>query len=247
MAACPACSIPLQAKTTNTMAWILSIDTATDYCSVALSHRAELCSTAQSTAPFEHSARLTLLIDACLQDAGFRIADLDAVALSRGPGSYTSLRVGAAVAKGICYAADKPLLSIDTLQSLALAAHAPADAADTLYCPMIDARRMEVYTALWSRSGQELLAPHPLVVALDAFLAQYPGEAPIVYFGSGAAKCREVLEDVARCQYREVACSATQLVPLAWAAYQAGEFADVAYFSPLYLKPPNITTAKSRL
>ena len=126
------------------MAIILHIETATTVCSVALSENGKLLSLKEENKGLKHAENITLFIMHVLKESGKKITDLDAVALSSGPGSYTGLRIGTSTAKGLCYALDKPLISVSTLQSLALNAITKTSDASALYCPMIDARRMEV-------------------------------------------------------------------------------------------------------
>ena len=137
------------------MAIILNIETATDIGSVCLSRGKEVLAVKQGTTTFSHAKETTLMIDHCLTEAGLTMQDLNAVAISSGPGSYTSLRIGTSVAKGICYALDKPLIAVNTLEALALAASKVSDGA--IYAPMIDARRMEVYTTFYDANILQFL------------------------------------------------------------------------------------------
>lgn len=224
---------------------ILNIETATDICSVCVSDGATVLSLREAEERYDHAARITLLIQACMRESDLTLSQLDAVAVSGGPGSYTGLRIGTAVAKGICYALEKPLIAVDTLQSLALASYR-AMLKTALYCPMIDARRMEVYTAVYDHALQQLAAPRALVVEPTSFDSYRQEGHDIVLAGNGAEKCRAVLP-ADGFYYAEVRCSARHLVGPAVAAYEAGQFVDTAYFSPFYLKPPNITRARKKL
>jgi tRNA threonylcarbamoyladenosine biosynthesis protein TsaB len=224
------------------MALILNIETATDICSVCVSRGAKILSLKESDQGYDHAAQITLMIEACLKEAGCKIDELAAVAVSRGPGSFTALRIGAATAKGICYSLGVPLIAIDTLQSLALATSLK-EKKQALYCPMIDARRMEVYTAVFDAAGQPLTEAHSLIVQNDSF-SQYLNEGQeLVFSGNGAGKCRGALDSPAM-HFSDVTCSAKHLVELAAQAFQEEAFSDIAYFSPFYLKPPNITNPK---
>ncbi|MBK9338917.1 MAG: tRNA (adenosine(37)-N6)-threonylcarbamoyltransferase complex dimerization subunit type 1 TsaB [Lewinellaceae bacterium] len=155
------------------MAKILLIETATEVCSAAIAVDGQVVALAEDLNQPNHAARLTLLIRECTQHAGIGLADLDAVAVSRGPGSYTSLRTGASVAKGICYALDKPLLAVDTLQALAAASLQKMAAQNSgeslLLAPMIDARRMEVWTALYDAHLCEVAPAQPLILENNLF------------------------------------------------------------------------------
>lgn len=224
---------------------ILHIETATDICSIGLSRGDQLLSIHNAETGYQHAAQITLLIQRCLEEAGVRLIELDAVALSSGPGSYTSLRVGAATAKGICYSLDKPLIAVDTLQSLALAS-LKQEREEALYYPMIDARRMEVYTAGFDAANEQIEAPQAVIVDEFTFSEQLRAGHRIVLSGNGAEKCRSVLADK-DIFYSQVACSAAHLLPLALRALEQGAFEDMAYYSPNYLKPPNITKPRPRL
>ena len=227
------------------MSLLLHIETATDICSIGLSRGDQLLSIHNAAAGYQHAAQITLLIQRCLEEAGLSLKELDALSLSSGPGSYTSLRVGAATAKGICYSLDKPLIVVDTLRALALASR-KQEREEALYYPMIDARRMEVYTAGFDAANELVEEPKAIVVDAFAFSEQLQAGHRIVLSGNGAEKCRPVLpgENII---YSPVACSAAHLLPLALVAFEQEKFEDVAYYSPFYLKPPYITTPKSRL
>ncbi len=228
------------------MPLILLIESSTEICSVAVSDGERLLSCTEAGAAYDHAARITLLIAEAMELAGYGLRDLNAIAVSAGPGSFTALRVGLSTAKGICYALQKPLIAVDTLAALAAAEIRAQGGMQAVYCPMIDARRMEVYTAFYRETGEELKAPHALVVnngSFDEYLSQ--GEK-IVLSGNGAAKCKAVL-DQPGILFTETVCHAGMLAGPAFAAFTEGRFADLAYTEPFYLKPPNITTPKSRL
>lgn len=231
------------------MASILLIETATGVCSIGLSRDGQLLALQQAEEPYQHARRITLLIEAVLREAGTELAALDALALSSGPGSYTSLRVGTATAKGIGFAIGTPLLAIDTLQSLALAARYEGDGEKILYAPMIDARRQEVYTALYDGDNRLVSPTAPHILGPDSFSRWREQGYRIVVCGDGTAKCRELLgADHPGFLYREeVQCRAGNLLPLAEKAWQEGAFADLAYYEPNYLKPPNVTRPRPRL
>jgi tRNA threonylcarbamoyladenosine biosynthesis protein TsaB len=224
---------------------ILILETATDICSIGISREKELLSLVEIDERADHAARINeLILEACRQ-ANCTLKDLDAVAISKGPGSYTSLRVGTATAKGICYALQLPLIAIDTLTALARASSAQVANENALYCPMIDARRMEVYTAWFDAALNSRRPPHPLIIDADIFEKELEKGRKVVLSGNGAPKCRAVLP--AEIEILPIICSAAHLVFDAHLAYQTQQFEDIAYFEPLYLKPPNITKPKSRL
>ena len=204
----------------------------------------EALSLQESSDQNEHSSAITLLIQRCMREAGFHLQELDAVAVSQGPGSYTSLRVGFSTAKGICFALDKPLIIVSTLAALASAAYEEAQDSSALYCPMIDARRMEVYTALYTAMGDIRLPPQPMVIGQTSFSAYFLAGQRIVFCGNGLEKCKMVLDNPLAVLSDIKNCSSLQIIPLAITAFLNKNFADTAYSPPLYLKTPNITSAR---
>ena len=228
---------------------LLSLETSSPICAVALHHLADGRLLAQAELRLEksHSTHLTVLIEQLIANAGYALADLGAVAVSDGPGSYTGLRIGAAAAKGLCFALDVPLLAVGTLPALAhqVATRTPRAAA-YLFAPMLDARRQEVYTALYQANGAEVLAPTNLV--LDAAsLAEHLAAQLVLCFGSGAAKFQALVADQPNAVFlADVQPSAVAIGELAYAAYQRQEFRDVAYYEPFYLKEVYTTTPKGQ-
>ncbi|MVN78607.1 tRNA (adenosine(37)-N6)-threonylcarbamoyltransferase complex dimerization subunit type 1 TsaB [Hymenobacter sp. HMF4947] len=227
---------------------LLSLDTSSPICSVALHEvvAGRLLGQAELRLEKSHSTHLTVLIDQLIANAGYALADLAAVAVSDGPGSYTGLRIGAAAAKGLCFALDIPLLAVGTLPALAhqVAARTPR-AQDWLYCPMLDARRQEVYTALYQADGQPLLVPTNLVLDADS-LAEHLAHHSLLFFGSGAAKFQPLVATTAQAVFlADVQPSAVSTGELALGAYQRREFQDVAYYEPFYLKEVYTTTPKN--
>jgi tRNA threonylcarbamoyladenosine biosynthesis protein TsaB len=234
------------------MAYILNIESATDVCSIAISQEGKLISLQESKG--NHAAQMTLMIEQCLKDAQLQMRDISAVAVSHGPGSYTSLRVGASVAKGICYALDIPMIAIDTLGSLALAAFTVLKDMDAIYCPMIDARRMEVYTAIYNPSTfrkfpivEDDLEPiKSLVLEENSFDMYYNKNKRIVFCGNGTEKCKTIFKNEKSIFFDNI-CSSINMIPLSKTYYDKQQFVDIAYYTPLYLKAPNITQAKKIL
>ncbi len=229
---------------------LLSLETSSPSCVVALHYLADGRLLGQSELRLEksHSTHLTVLIEQLVTNTGYALADLTAVAVSDGPGSYTGLRIGAAAAKGLCFALDIPLLAVGTLPALAhqVASHTPL-AASWVFCPMLDARRQEVYTALYQADGAELLAPNNLV--LDAHsLSEHLAQSSVLFFGSGAAKFQPLVSEQPRAVFLpNVQPSAVSIGELALAAYHRQEFQDVAYYEPFYLKEVYTTTPKGQL
>lgn len=216
------------------MSLILNIETATRVCSVGLSDGPRLLSLRESHEKNIHAARITVFIDEVLREAGKDMHDLRAVAVSMGPGSYTGLRIGVSTAKGLGYALDMPLIAVPTLQSMALGVSMEYDE-DVYFCPMIDARRMEVYTALYDRNNHEVKPTEALIVDEKAYEEELQ-EKKILYFGDGAEKCRDVLDARGMRYIPEVYPSARYLALIAAAKYRAEAFEDIAYFEPYYLK-----------
>ena len=248
------CGTPKIQNSTSRMARILLIETATDVCSAAIAVDGQIVALAEQLSTLQHAALLTLQIEACVRQAGWPLAQLDAVALSRGPGSYTALRVGASVAKGICYALDKPLIAVDTLLALALASRTELpedhDSPHTLLVPMLDARRQEVWTAVYDEQGLLLAPAQPIIVEnnlfekfIEAFITDWSGTR-LVFSGNGMRKMQNVPGSL-RAVFSPVEnCSAVHLAMLAERFFQASDFQEVAYFEPFYMKPPNITAPK---
>ncbi len=238
------------------MARLLLIETATEVCSVALSVDGAVVAQEEELLSGSAASRLTLFIDACLRRAKCALAELDAVAVSRGPGSYTSLRVGTATAKGICYALDKPLIAVPTLQALAWGArqNTPTTAGTPLrWVPMLDARRQEVWMAAFDEKLLPLCPDQPLI--LDEYLLENfnridPSATDTIWIcaGNGTRKIPPHLLNKDQIVKSPVtACSAAFLAYWAERRFHERLFEDIAYFEPLYMKQPNITQPKKIL
>jgi tRNA threonylcarbamoyladenosine biosynthesis protein TsaB len=227
------------------MPLILNIETATEVCSVALGKAGEVLRLEEAGHANDHARIITLLVTECLKSAGFTLRDLNAVAISSGPGSYTSLRVGASTAKGICYALGLPLVRVDTLQAIAAATLAVRPVENALYCPMIDARRMEVYCALFDSENEPVTQSEALIIDAASFQEYFASGKTLLFSGNGTAKCREVLQNPLAV-FSDIVCSASYMVPLAHQAFKKGQFVDPAYFVPHYQKAPNITKPKPK-
>ncbi len=225
---------------------LLLLETATEVCSVAVSHGDAVLALRESTEGMQHARLITRFIEEVMAEAGWSLADLDAVALSKGPGSYTALRIGASAAKGICYALDKPLVAVSTLQALAWAAWQATDLDDAFFVPMIDARRMDVYAAVYGPQAIELEAPRPLTLTPETFDHLLRQGKPVVFAGNGAPKYRQLLAHPL-VRFLDLRCSATHLRALAQQRFAAGQFESLAHFTPEYIKPPNITTPRKKL
>ncbi|MDX1940913.1 MAG: tRNA (adenosine(37)-N6)-threonylcarbamoyltransferase complex dimerization subunit type 1 TsaB [Saprospiraceae bacterium] len=224
---------------------ILYIETTTEICSIGISQDEELIALQEISQFSDHASKITLLIEGCLKEANISLNNLDAVAVSKGPGSYTALRIGVSTAKGICYALGKPLIAVDTLKALALAT-LNAEHKNAFYCPMIDARRMEVYCAIFDKNNTIIQEAAALKIETDTFDFYSEKGQHIIFSGDGAEKCKSVLiSEFAH--FSPILCSAKHLIPLALQAFHHQQFADLAYFEPFYLKPPNITTPRKNL
>ncbi|MFD1871965.1 tRNA (adenosine(37)-N6)-threonylcarbamoyltransferase complex dimerization subunit type 1 TsaB [Hymenobacter bucti] len=228
---------------------LLSLETSSPICSIAL-HKVEdgrLLGQAELRLEKSHSTHLTVLIEQLVANTGHTLRDLAAVAVSDGPGSYTGLRIGAAAAKGLCFALDIPLVAVGTLPALAHQIATRTPRADTYrYAPMLDARRQEVYTALYRADGHELAAPAPLILTSEA-LAEQLAHHSVLFFGSGAAKFQSLVSDDPNAVFLDdVQPSAVSVGELALGAYQRQEFQDVAYYEPFYLKEVYTTTPKKQ-
>lgn len=233
------------------MALILCIETGTDICSVGIAENGRLVSLRESDEGRDHARKVGVFVDEMLRENGFRPEEIDAVAVGKGPGSYTGLRIGVSFAKGLCYGLGRPLIAVGSLDALVEVAREDYEAgivdagewAGARLCPMVDARRMEVYTQLFDPEGHPLSEVSAEVIGPDS-LAEWRREGPLVLFGNGAAKCASVLDGV---RLIRVAPSARGLVRLAQAAFDRGEFVDPAYFEPFYLKDFVVTASKKRL
>ena len=218
---------------------ILSLDTATSVCSVALYQDKKLLACQDLFVEQSHSVMLTVMIDNILHQANVPKEKLAAIAISDGPGSYTGLRVGSSVAKGLCYALDIPLFSVSTLQALASQMVDTFTVLQTminkkiLLCPMLDARRMEVYTALYQLDLQEVSSVEAKVINENSF-ADYVSENLIVCFGNGAMKCKPLLQHPNFIFIPAIELSAVNVGDLMAKNY--ARKVDVAYYEPLYLK-----------
>ena len=222
------------------MALILGIETATSICSVALVRDGKLLAIRESVGARDHSAALTTFISEVFTEAGLFFHQLDAVAVSMGPGSYTGLRIGVSSAKGLCYALDKPFIAVDTLKSLAWQAlqklkQQGKDTGNVLLAPMLDARRMEVYTSIFDQNLKLTEPVNAHIVTEDSFIS-FP-EKDIIYFGDGASKCVFLFESISNYIFLDhIDLSAVAICKLAETEFKNSNFADVAYCEPFYLK-----------
>ena len=234
------------------MSLILAIETGTDVCSVGIAKDGELLSLRESDEGRDHARKVGVFVDELLRETGIVPDELDAVAVGKGPGSYTGLRIGVSVAKGLCYGLQKPLVAVGSLDALAEVAREDYEAGilsvdgweGAYLCPMVDARRMEVYAQVFDAGGHPQSEVSAEVVDEGSFAAFRGQGRPFVIFGSGARKCADILPD-AVCV--EVTPSARGLARLAQQALDEGRTEDIAYFEPFYLKDFVVTTSKKKL
>jgi tRNA threonylcarbamoyladenosine biosynthesis protein TsaB len=214
------------------MALILNLETATKVCSVSLAQNGvELFTKEISTEQFSHAENLNVFIEEVMKSAGRKLEELDAIAVSEGPGSYTGLRIGTSTAKGLCYALDKPLIAINSLKSLAALVETNCD----LICPMFDAMRMEVYAALFDRSLKEIQKTEAIVIDENSF-STFLADHKILFIGPGAEKCKGSIMDPNAQFNIDLKVSAKGMIRLSEEKFAANDFVDVAYFEPFYLK-----------
>ncbi|MGX5691003.1 tRNA (adenosine(37)-N6)-threonylcarbamoyltransferase complex dimerization subunit type 1 TsaB [Arcticibacter tournemirensis] len=218
------------------MALILQIETATTSCSVALSRDGNTIAVKELNERNAHASSVTLFIEDVMKAGNYSMKDLDAVSVSMGPGSYTGLRIGVSTAKGLCYALDIPLISVNTLTSMASKMQEQYQTRDVLFCPMIDARRMEVYTAVFDKAVNALQPVEAKIIDSDSF-AELLDQNIVVFFGDGAPKCKAVLGANSNAVFvDDFINSAADMSKLAFEKFGQQQFEDVAYFEPYYLK-----------
>lgn len=232
------------------MAVILNIDTSTSVCSTALTAEGMVITHFEDFQGRNHAALLSGYIKGCLDHARSKEMKLDAVAVSMGPGSYTGLRIGLSEAKGLAYALDIPMIGISTLQLMVT--HVMFDGEDygddPIYVPMIDARRMEVYTAAYDIALAELLAPQPLILDADSYADLLATGRPVIFFGDGSDKARDLLAAHPNARFVPgVSPLAVDMLALSERAYARRDFIDTAYSVPAYLKDFQATRPKPRL
>ena len=243
------------------MALILNIETATTVCSVALAKDGKLISLKEQNGDYSHAENLTLFIEDICKQANINLSQVDAIAVSKGPGSYTGLRIGVSTAKGLCYSLDKPLISVDTLKYLSMAVSsrditlsATEDKSSrsvtlsgvegqvdegkstSLFCPMLDARRMEVYCAIYDSEGNVVKETAAEIIDEHSF-EDILKTNKVIFFGDGSAKCKETFSKNSNAVFiDDIVPSAKDMIILSEKAYNAKQFEDVAYFEPYYLK-----------
>jgi tRNA threonylcarbamoyladenosine biosynthesis protein TsaB len=217
------------------MAIILSIETSTITSSIAIHEDGVLLASQHIQLIKSHSEYLVPSINHLLEVCGIKANDINAIAVSKGPGSYTGLRIGTATAKGLCYGLDANLIAINTLEAMAfgLVGFIPED---TLLCPMIDARRMEVYCMVFGKELNVIQQTKALIIDKNSFV-EYLSDHRMFFFGNGAAKCKEALSDQTNALFLDdIHPNAEHIGGLAWRQFQQEQFEDIATFEPFYLK-----------
>lgn len=225
------------------MSFILNIETTTNVCSVSLSENGKLIGIKESDEKNNHSATLTIFITEVFKKNKISAKELAAVAISEGPGSYTGLRIGTSVAKGICYANNIPLISVDTLQALAFGTKTDIIDNNLLLCPMIDARRMEVYFSFFDNKINKITQTDSIELKEETFKDKLKNQK-IIFSGNGANKFKEIINSDNAIFIDNILTSAKNMVELSYNKYINKKFVDVAYFTPFYLK--NFIAIKSK-
>lgn len=232
------------------MATILEIETSGSVCSAALTSEGMILAHKEDFDGRNHATLLSGFVKHCLDYAGEHEMKLDAVAVSLGPGSYTGLRIGLSEAKGIAYALNIPLIGIDTLQLLTTRVMFSVDSIppETVFIPMVDARRMEVYTAAYDMGLSELIKPCAMILDENSFSEIKKLGRPILFFGSGAEKAKPIFKDYPAALFvPDVEAVAVDMIALADMAFARRQFIDVAYSTPAYLKEFQATTPKHKV
>lgn len=219
---------------------IICLETATSVCSVALCDSSGVIALRESNEGKSHASLLTLYIEELLKESGLKPKDLEAVAVSKGPGSFTGLRIGVSVAKGIAYAASIPVIAVETTLSMFFGItdyfkEKEISGSKTLFCPMLDARRMEVYYALFDSNGKQIKGIAAEVINEDSF-NEIPQSVRMIFFGDGALKFKDAIKRTNVYFAGDYKISASHMQKPAYQALRNHHFEDVAYFEPLYLK-----------
>ena len=226
---------------------IILIETSTSLCSAALVEDGKVTAETVSEEPRAHAAMTAPFVKGLLDGAGIRVADCSAVAVSKGPGSYTGLRVGVSTAKGLCFGAGIPLISVGTLDTLVFQAKEAGLVPEGCrkIVPMIDARRMEVYTSVFDTEGNQLTPTTAQIVDNSTF-KDILEDGPVLFIGDGALKCKDII-DSPQAYFEDCCPKASAMCAPALKAFKDKRFEDVAYFEPFYLKEFMTTTSKKKL
>jgi tRNA threonylcarbamoyladenosine biosynthesis protein TsaB len=215
------------------MSLILNIDTATEQASVSLALEGKLLLEKINQQQMDHAAWIHTAIEELLKESGRQVTGLKAIAVMAGPGSYTGLRVGMATAKGLCYALGIPLVTLNTLKLMGFSASKDASPG-VLLCPMLDARRMEVFTALYDTELKELMPPCAMILQPDAF-SSWLSVNPIIFFGNGSNKAKTLLTQE-NAMFKDIFYKAEDISLLSYGRFIHADYSDLAYTAPVYLK-----------
>ncbi len=225
----------------NNMGMILNLETATTNCSVSIAQNGKILAIKEHDTPnYSHSEQLHVFIEEVLNEAAVLFSEIHAIAVSKGPGSYTGLRIGVSAAKGLCFSLDLPLISISTLTSMA---HQAKTSESDFIVPVLDARRMEVYSAVFDSDLNELRETKAEIIEESSF-AQFAAQGKVLLLGSGAEKCKEHLSGSFEFNTTTVP-SAREMALLSHKKFEHNDFEDVAYFEPYYLKDFVLTKKKA--
>lgn len=223
------------------MAIIINIETATTNCSVSIARNGELIVLREDNSPqYSHAEQLHVFIQEALREASLSFKDISAIAVSKGPGSYTGLRIGVSAAKGLCFSLGLPLISVPTLE--VLVEQGKAKGYDFMV-PLLDARRMEVYAAVFDAHGNQIRDTRAEIIQDDSY-SEYTQKGKVLLIGDGAEKCRELLQHP-NFTFRAALPSSREMAELSHKKFLAGQFEDVAYFEPFYLKDFILSGKKS--
>lgn len=222
---------------------ILHIETSTNVCSVAVSKNLNCVFSVSNTDGMNHAALLSLFIKDALDFLKAESKKPDAIAVSSGPGSYTGLRIGVSTAKGLCYGLDIPLIAVSTLEVMTVAAIAHIGKTEAIFCPMIDARRMEVYAAFYE-ANMNLVREISADIIDNESYSEILNEKSVYFFGNGADKCKTTITHPNALFIDNIVPLAENMITLAVKAFEANKFVDVAYFEPFYLKEFHTTAKK---
>jgi len=218
------------------LALILNIETATTNCSVSISENENIICTMELDEGYSHAENLHPFIQKVLTDSKLEIGNLHAVSVSCGPGSYTGLRIGVSAAKGICYALNIPLISINTLKVLSKQVAEDYHETDMVLCPMLDARRMEVYSAVYDLQLNEIRKTEANIID-ESSVTYFTFNKPTLFFGNGMPKCKELFQAIPNSQFIEnLIPTSKNMAQISFDLFQKKQFEDVAYFEPFYLK-----------
>lgn len=223
---------------------LLHIESSTEICSVCLSKGSKIIASKNSTEAFVHTRKATVMIQSLFANAGLNISELKAISISEGPGSYTGLRVGTSIAKGMAYGLDIPIIAVNTLKSLAMASRTNLE--NVLYIPMIDARRMEVYLSQYNVNMELVLNDIPVILDEHSFIGLLDKYDKLILSGNGVSKFKEI-NNHKDFVFTDFGCDARHLVPLAIEKYHSKDFCQIESFTPNYIKPANVTKSKKKL